>query len=185
MAALCCAVTFAGIVPEVVAAPFSVHEAAGGAYSPFTSLRDDVPELWEIYLRPAVTKPVAGRRWLFPEPSLGNHDNHPFGQIVQRGSIRTGRKYWLIWDILAWVPAPHTLFLAERRPLSQIESLPPPGELPRPVLLFPSIEPPEEIEPTPIPLSGGAVILVVLLVFVLSWPARGWARAARRPSVAQ
>lgn len=182
LAALCCAVTVAGVVPEAVAAPFSVHEAAGGADSPFTSLRDDVPQLWEIYLRPAATKPVAGRRWFFPEPSLGNHDNHPFGQIVQRGSVRTGRKYWLIWDILAWVPTPHTLFLAERRPLSQVEALVLPGELPKPVHLFPSIEPPVEIQPTPIPLSGGAVILVVSLVLLLLWPARGWTRPTRRPS---
>jgi len=162
---LCCGVIAAGLGSDSFAAPFSVHEAVGGADSPFTSLRDDVPELWEIYLRPDATEPVAARRWFFPEPNLGNHDNHPFGQIVQRGSVNTGRKYWLIWDILAWVPAPHTLFLAEHRPLSQIEPLPPPGELPK-----------------PIPLSGGAVILVVLLVLLLLWPARGWAGATGRPS---
>ena len=32
-----------------------------------------------------MTAPAAGRGWFFSEPSFGNHENHPFGQIVQRG----------------------------------------------------------------------------------------------------
>lgn len=92
-----------------------------GGPTPFTTLTDDIPTPWEVYLPPAVTYPTVTREWWFAEASFNNHKPPSFGQILQDSERRTGRPYWIIWDQLAAVSAPNVLWLAEGDPYGASE----------------------------------------------------------------
>lgn len=171
------------ISTTVQAAPFAVHETAGGADTPFTTLQDDLPALWDIYIRPAVTHPTADRWLFFPEPSLNNHSSIPFGQIL-RAQSQSGREYWVIWDMLAWVPAPHPLFLFTRHPVLDSWSPVPDHQLAFPlesglfVLGGNELAVHEEGHIIPMPTAAA----VWLLLLALPW--RRMLRRHARPAVA-
>lgn len=89
-----------------------LNRTHNGGPTPFTTLTDDVPTPWEVYLPPAVTYPTAQRRWWFAEASYNNHEHPSFGVVQVDGERRTGRPYWNIWNQLAAVPEPRVLWLA-------------------------------------------------------------------------
>ncbi len=102
---------------SVNAAPIDMHRAVSGADRPFTTLKDNIPTEWQLWLEPRITGPTTSDRdWHFPERGYNNEFNSTQSQILGLGHRRrlvegdlTG--IWLIWDMLVWVPVPHLLYL--------------------------------------------------------------------------
>lgn len=107
------------------AAPIDMHRAVSGADRPFTTLKDNLPTEWNLWLEPRITGPAGGRKnwdYHFPERGMGNIFNATQSHVLELGSRRrmvegdlTG--IWLIWDMLAWVPVPHLLYLEKAEPM--------------------------------------------------------------------
>jgi hypothetical protein len=99
------------------ASPIDMHRAVSGANRPFTTLKDNLPTEWKIWLEPRITGPTATSwNFHFPERSFGNIFGDTQSQLLALGTRRrmvegqsTG--IWLIWDMLAWVPVAHVLYL--------------------------------------------------------------------------
>ena len=83
------------LAPRASASPMDLDHAANGGPTPFTTLTDDVPTPWEVYLQPAVTYSTVNRRWWFAESGLNNHSGLAFGHILKAGELKTGRPYWI------------------------------------------------------------------------------------------
>lgn len=112
-----CLTIFTGLAASAQATPIDMHRAISGADRPFTTLKDNLPTEWDLWLEPRITGPtVTDRGWHFPERGLGNIYNATQSQLLGIGTRRRMVEWdltgiWLIWDMLAWVPVPHVLYL--------------------------------------------------------------------------
>ncbi|HAI13058.1 MAG TPA: hypothetical protein DCM28_15230 [Phycisphaerales bacterium] len=116
-------------VSPTYATPLDLHRAVSGADRPFTTLKDNLPTEWNLWLEPRITGPAGGQKnwdFHFPERSFGNIFNATQSHILGIGTRRrmvegdlTG--IWLIWDMLAWVPVPHLLYLETVEPMGTFE----------------------------------------------------------------
>jgi len=118
-----CALAVLGMTSMAMAAPIDMHRAISGSNRPFTTLKDNLPTEWNLWLEPRITGPATSDRgWHFPERGYGNIYNATQSQMLGIGTRRrmvegdlTG--IWLIWDMLAWVPVPHLLYLETVEPM--------------------------------------------------------------------
>lgn len=118
-----CVMTMLTLASWVQAAPIDLHRAVSGADRPFTTLKDNLPTEWQLWLEPRITGPTTTNwDYHFPERSFGNTFNATQSHLLGIGTRRrmvegelTG--IWLIWDMLAWVPVPHLLYLEKSEPM--------------------------------------------------------------------
>lgn len=118
-----CLTMLLGLTANTFGAPIDMHRAVSGADRPFTTLKDNLPTEWNLWLEPRITGPTTSDRgWHFPERGFGNifhaTQSHILGigtrQRMVEGDL-TG--IWLIWDMLVWVPVPHLLYLETVDPM--------------------------------------------------------------------
>ena len=160
------------------ASPMDMHRAISGADRPFTTLKDNLPTEWSLWLEPRITGPTTSNRgWHFPERGYGNTFNAIQSQLLELGTRRrlvegdrTG--IWIIWDMLAWVPVPHLLYL---------ETMDAIGPWTSPWFNAPIIKPkvaniiiPHGYNPVPEPTSGALILIGCVLLM---------SRTTRRRSV--
>ena len=111
-------------VSPTFAAPIDMHRAISGANRPFTTLKDNLPTEWQLWLEPRITGPAVQKNWdfHFPERGFGNINSATQSQLLGIGTRRRMVEWdltgiWLIWDMLAWVPVPHVLYLETVEPM--------------------------------------------------------------------
>lgn len=175
-----CVLTVLAMSSLARATPIDLHRAVSGADRPFTTLKDNLPTEWQLWLEPRITGPASKKNWdyHFPERGYGNIYNQDQSQILELGTRRRmveGQKtgIWLIWDMLAWVPVPHLLYTDEQENIGPWVNPWFNRRTERPAVSGLTVPDSTQLVPEP---TSGALILIGSLLLVSRTTRRRYAR---------